>query len=216
MIQHDVTHVGLGGIGSWVPPYIAAYGCNTLYLFDEDIVKIHNFSNQNYSYPEHLGVPKVKAMEMKLDGMAQWHKSFNRDMQIIATQKKVDEHDTFSGIVIVAVDSGEARKKIFKACKFNPAVHLYIEAGAAEHIGRVSCLIPHDKDQVALYEKFLRAMKDASGPPPCVSRYMGGQFASVIAYFIYRCAEEEWRPDTLYRSEINYTEMPTLETGPLY
>lgn len=216
MIDHTVTIIGLGGIGSWTAELIARVGCQRIVIMDHDIVEPHNCANQNYSYPDDIGQPKVEATKKKLQKIAEWHSAYGREMDIIALQERATERTIVRGIVVVAVDSGQARKDIFHfSTTFNPSIPLYIEAGAAENKGRVTVLIPHDKDQVEPYKKYLETIISGNTPMPCVSPTMGGQFASIIARYIVRF-NEGWRPDSLLQSYITYEANPSVETSPVY
>lgn len=216
MINHTVTIIGLGGIGSWTAELIARIGCTRIIVMDYDIVEPHNCANQNYSYPKDIGKPKVEAMKKKLEAIAKWHSSYGRDMNIVALQERATDRTIVQGIVVVAVDTGQARKDIFHfSTTFNPAIPLYIEAGAAENRGRVHVFVPHNKDHVAPYKKYLEAATSENTPMPCVSPSMGGQFASIIASFIVRF-NEGWLPDSLMQSYITYEAYPSVETTPVY
>lgn len=216
MIDHTVTIIGLGGIGSWTAELIARIGCPRIIIMDHDIVELHNCANQNYAYPDDIGKPKVEATKKKLEAIATWHASYGRNMDIVALQERATDRTIMQGIVVVAVDSGQARKDIFHfSTTFNPAIPLYIEAGAAENKGRVQVLVPHDKDQVKPYLKYLEAATSGNTPMPCVSPFMGGQFASIIANFIVRF-NEGWIPESLLQSYITYELNPSVETTPVY
>jgi molybdopterin/thiamine biosynthesis adenylyltransferase len=190
MPQHTVNIVGLGGIGSWTANKVARIGCPRLILWDDDKVEVHNFANQDYDYPAHLARSKVKATELKLQGTVEWHASQGREMKVIAREERVTRETALRGVVIVTVDNSEARKEIFAACRYNPAIPLYIEAGAAEHRGTVRVFVPHDKDHVRLYEQILDSFSaEGEGPAPCVSPHMGGVFATIIAGWLQRLNE---------------------------
>jgi molybdopterin/thiamine biosynthesis adenylyltransferase len=214
MINDTVNIIGLGGIGSWVASVIALIGCPRLILWDDDEIERHNFGNQDYDYLSHEGRLKAKATELKLYGRAQWHREYGREMEIVARAERVTAETKLRGIVIVCVDSAEARREIFAACRYNPGVLLYIESGAAENEGHVRVLLPHDKDQVEVYEKFLASYGEG-GPAACVTPYMSGQFASLIAHWLIRF-NEGWRPQTVRKASIDYRkDDPELDIGPV-
>ncbi|MDP1629272.1 MAG: ThiF family adenylyltransferase [bacterium] len=201
MINYEVTLIGLGGIGSWVANKVARLGCTRLVLCDPDIVEPHNLQNQDYDY-QHIIRPKVQATELKIYGLAQWHRDHGREMRIVARQERVGPDTKLRGIVVVAVDSAQARREIFSACCYHRGIPLYIEAGAAENRGAVRVLSPHDKDQVKLYERLLEAYSE-EGPAPCVTPHMSGQFASIITHWILRF-NDGWRPLTMVETSIDY------------
>lgn len=212
MIRYTINLIGLGGIGSWTANKLIRLGCQRLLLFDDDKVETHNIENQDYDL-HHIGRPKVNATDMKMYGITEWHARHGLQVEIVAREERVGADSTLRGIVIVAVDSTEARKEIFKACCHNPGIPLYIEAGAAHNQGVVRVLVPHDKDQVEVYERLLELYSE-EGPAPCVSPYMAGQFASIIAYWVWRF-NEGWRPRTVLASSIDYRHGPNVVTEPI-
>ncbi len=212
MIDYTVTLIGLGGIGSWTANKIARMGCNRLVLFDPDIVESHNLQNQDYDY-QHIARPKVQATALKLYGLVQWHKDHGRDMKIIPFQEKVEKGTKLGGIVVVSVDSAEARREIFSVALYRPRIPLYIEAGAAENRGVVRIFNPHNKDQVEVYKRLLEAYADG-GPAACVTPAMSGQFASVIADWIFKFSNG-WRPLTLMETSIDYRRDPYIVSEPI-
>lgn len=212
MIKEPVTIIGVGGIGSWTAALVVRLGCPILTLYDPDVVEAHNLENQNYDTID-IGRPKVFATQFKLYGIVNWHEVRGNPMKIIARQEEVNENTKLRGIVIVAVDSGEARKKIFEACRLNGAIPLYIEAGAAHDQGTVRAFLPSDPDHVHIYEQILKTFFAAEGPAACVSPYMGGQFASTITYWLQAFSEDKL-PLEFMETEIDYTESPVMDTQP--
>jgi hypothetical protein len=187
-----------------------------LILWDDDKVEIHNFANQDYGYPGHLARSKVKATELKLQGTVEWHAFHGRRMKVIAREERVTRETTLRGIVIVGVDKTKARKEIFAASKYNPAIPLYIEAGAAEHRGTVRVLVPYNKDHVRLYERILDSFPDeGQGPAPCVSPHMGGVFAAVIASWLQKFSEGLYLGNMMSSSIEDTEEGLSVVTGPI-
>lgn len=213
MIEYTVTIIGLGGIGSPTAHLAARGGCSRLILYDDDVVETHNIANQSYA-PQHIGMPKVIATAQQIAPLVGWHRARETHMVIETHQERVGAETALRGAVVVAVDSIEARREIFTACIYNPAIPLYIEAGAAENRGAVRVLVPHDKDHVAAYGLLLSSYSAEGGPQPCVTWFMGFQFASVIMRALSRLQEKK-PPTTLVETQIFYADWPVIETEPI-
>ena len=210
MIHETVTVVGLGGIGSWVAHAVARAGCSRLVLCDPDAVEAHNLENQNYE-PQHIGHLKTEATRRAIEKIRRWHHRRGHVMAVQCVSERIGAEACPRGIVIVAVDTVEARREIFDACRYTPAVSLYIEAGAAAHQGVVRAFVPHNKDHVEVYEELLKAYS-VDGPAPCVTPSMEGQFSAVILHWVRRF--EEKRPPVLfYETRFDYRDVPRVDTS---
>lgn len=103
---------GLGGIGSHVAAALVRAGIRDLVIADFDRVDITNLSRQNYSMDD-LGLPKSKATERILKGIAPW-------INVVAYDTILTEGNVagiFGGcdIVIEAFDSPEAKAMLVSA-----------------------------------------------------------------------------------------------------
>lgn len=211
MIEKTIYIVGLGGIGSWTASKVARIGCRNLVLLDPDVVEPRNIMNQDY-LPQHIGMTKVLAQFIRLQEIATYHSNNGEEMSVRIREERATRHTAFHDIVVVAVDSAEARRDIFAACRYNGSVSLYIEAGAAENQGVVRALVPHKKEHVLAYEKILRSLGSGqNAPAACVSEHMGGQFASIITHWI-RAHWGGWIPKHIQESIIDYRSVPRLDT----
>ncbi len=213
MIKEDIVIIGLGGIGSPVAEKLIEMGMSGRFiLYDHDVVEPHNLRNQKYRY-RHIGTAKADALAEMLADVVSGYKQYGVDIEIVALREKITEKSKLSGVVIAAVDSAQSRKDIFSACRFNPNVPLYIEAGAGGNIGVVRALVPHDKDHVKTYDGLLAAML-LSTATPCVTPVMGGQFASLVAFWLDRFSGGEF-PKTVMESHILYDPLPRVVTEPI-
>jgi len=188
MVRTPVTIVGAGGgIGGWTALQIARVGCSHLTLYDDDRVARHNLRNQPY-YTRHIRAGKefykVDALRGRLMDLARWHTSKGTDMGITFHRKRAGRETKFSGVVVVAVDTLEARREIFAAVKYNAAVKLLIEAGAGEYLGMVYALDPKDRDHVRWYEPTLSDEAAGVEQIMCVMPEVGPVFATVISRLI--------------------------------
>lgn len=138
--------VGLGGIGSPVALALAKLGCSDLVLYDPDCVEPHNLPNQLYR-PADVGRPKAEALCDWLGQMA--------PVRLEARVARVDQA-RFDGLVVLAVDSMEARRTIWEASvRLKPAVPLLVDARMGAEVCRVYSILPSDPDDVRLFEETL-------------------------------------------------------------
>ena len=84
--------------------------------------------------------------------------------RIQAINLAVDEKTDLRGLIIVAVDTMLARKKIFEICKFNWGVDYLIEARMGGHLGKIFAVDPKNPEAINRYGKYFFNDKDAAIP----------------------------------------------------
>lgn len=145
----EINIIGAGSLGSFTTQLIAKmhpiWQC-PLNVWDFDKVEEHNVNNQLYSR-EDIGNSKVGALSNVMRRLGE------SNLNII--NSIVDEKTDLRGLVIVAVDTMAARKKVMDACKFNWGVDYLIEARMGGHIGKVFALNPKHPEAVSLYTQYL-------------------------------------------------------------
>jgi molybdopterin/thiamine biosynthesis adenylyltransferase len=146
-----VTVIGAGAVGSFTAFTLAKMGIGKILAYDPDTVEIHNVPNQLFSIQD-CGVPKVEALR---DMIFHFH---GVEIDIIG-RKYIDQ--ALSGIVIVAVDSMDARIAIWERVRYNAAIELFIDSRMGAEVGRVLTVRPTDPDDVAAYEKTLHTSAEA-------------------------------------------------------
>ena len=109
-LTKPVTIIGCGAIGSFLALSLAKMGMTDLFLMDPDVVSIENMSNQ--FFPKSLiDVNKAKALSTLIynftDETVKW-------TPIAYTP---DQSNLLAGIVVVAVDSMEARRMVYDSIK---------------------------------------------------------------------------------------------------
>lgn len=93
--------LGSGGIGSWTALLLAKIGYNNITIYDDDKVEIHNTASQFFS--------ENQIEELKIDALKENIKlQTNID---IKTANIISENYINNGIVILALDSLEARRQ---------------------------------------------------------------------------------------------------------
>lgn len=107
--------IGCGAIGSAVAECLARFGIEKMTLWDMDVVEEKNVHNQMYTARE-VGMPKTKALMRVL-------KRINPDIE--ASLELISDGwkgEILEGIVILAVDSIDLRRKIAETNRYNPNV----------------------------------------------------------------------------------------------
>ena len=107
-----------------------------------------------------IGKPKVYAIR---DTIQDFH-----GVDITAVNEKYTTQ-ALTGIVIVAVDSMDARLKIWERVRYNSSISLFIDSRMGAEVGRVITIHPADPDDVALYESTLHTSKEAL-PERCTEK----------------------------------------------
>ena len=168
-----VTIIGCGAVGSMVAVNLAKMGIGNLTLYDDDKVEPHNLPVQFYRVSD-LGQPKVAALKSILEGFG------------AASVTAIDRFyaaQPVEGIVVSAVDSMDARMRIWKALKGNRRVRTYLDTRMGAEVGRILVVNPLDPTSVAAYEPELYPSTDAFHAP-CTARatvYCACGLASLVA-----------------------------------
>jgi len=157
--KQEVTLIGAGSVGSFVALTLTKMGINKLKVYDFDKIEEYNIPNQFYKLND-LDKAKVDALKETI-------KDFS-DVDIEIVNKKY-EGEELSGIVIAAVDTMEVRSLLWKKCKFNMKVQLFIDARMSAKVYRLYSIRPTDIDGITLYEATLHSDKDAA-PERCTEK----------------------------------------------
>lgn len=164
-----VTIIGAGAIGSWAALSLAKMGVTNITVYDHDVVGIENVSCQLYG-SRHIGQPKVEALKEIILGLT----ALEAGLNITAINAKWSPApETTKGIVILAVDSMETRKAIFKELvngHFLASWLIDCRMGAETAL-MYTMEIHSEKDRTA-YSKTLYSDSD-SVQEPCTGRATG-------------------------------------------
>jgi len=159
-LNFPVSVVGCGGIGSPTALVLAKMGCTDITVYDFDHVEEHNLPNQLHKLC-HVDRPKVVAV-------ANVAKEF-AGVKVKTKEESVGGEHQLSGVVISGVDTMEARREIWKAVKYNPQVHLYIDGRMGAEVCRIYSVWPIDPEDVRRYEASLYSDEEAL-ELPCTER----------------------------------------------
>jgi ThiF family len=150
-----VTVIGCGAVGSFTAFTLAKMGVGSINVYDPDRVEIHNIPNQMFSVGD-CGLYKAEALR---DMVELFH-----GVEIDACPVKYTDQP-LSGIVIVAVDSMDARIAIWRKVKYNAAVKLFIDSRMGAEVGRIIAVELIDPLGVEFYQSTLHTSAEAFQAP---------------------------------------------------
>lgn len=143
----EIVIVGAGATGSYLGPEVGKMGCEKITVHDADIVAPENPSSQNFRMSD-VGRLKVDAFKEIVEMFS--------TAKVTAIPKNCTGDEKFKGIVIMCVDTMQARIDIWnKGIKFNPLVSLYLDPRSGAEELRLYAVDPNDPDEVARYEESL-------------------------------------------------------------
>ena len=105
VLETPINIIGAGAIGSFTALALAKMGFTNITAIDYDCIDIENMNCQFYRFKD-IGKPKVMALQELIEDFTRVKITAINDMWT---------GDILNGIVICAVDSMEARKKVFDA-----------------------------------------------------------------------------------------------------
>lgn len=177
--------IGCGAVGSWVAITAVRMGFTNFILYDDDTICDYNIANQAYCASD-VGLAKVEALKLRLC-------EINNSVNVTVNNRRFVPDDGFmiEGLVVMGVDSMEARKMIFAAVQDSILLLGIFEARLAFEHAQVNIVIP---GKVSDTENFLNGLVDDADLPesPCnkkicttlvllVSSYLVHQMCSLMA-----------------------------------
>ena len=147
-----VTVIGCGAVGSFTAFTLAKMGIGHLTVWDDDQVTEHNLPNQMFRERD-IGRTKVSALSQIIEDF--------HGVQIETHPIRYEGHVPLSGIVIVAVDSMDARLAIWEHVRYNTAIELFIDSRMGAEVGRVLTVRATDPDDITAYENTLHTSQEA-------------------------------------------------------
>lgn len=155
LIPLDVLHtpvriIGAGAIGSWTALGLAKMGIENIEIWDDGKVEAENVGPQLYG-PEYVGEYKVDALsellgaQTGISNLAGW----------AARYEPIHPADPWQGIYVIAVDSMEARKRIWECHKGRLGCALYIDARMAIETLCIWAMQPSVEADFTAYSKTL-------------------------------------------------------------
>lgn len=140
-----ITVIGCGGIGSPAILALAKMGARTITVYDNDVVDWVNLPSQ-FFFQRHIDMPKVEAMKEIVNCF--------ENFEIDARNELYSGQEIDGGIVVVAVDSIDARRAIFRAVR-KQKVALVIDGRMGSEYGELYFWSPSDRDSCRRYNATL-------------------------------------------------------------
>lgn len=150
-----VTVIGAGSVGSQLVDTLAREGCTDITVWDDDFVASHNIPMSVYRQTKDLARPKVEALAEIV------HEATGVDLQAHRARYAGQQ---LKGCVAACVDTMDARKDVWGQVRNNPFVPLLVDTRIAEEFITVFAIRPCVPGDVAFYEHFMYASKDAVRP----------------------------------------------------
>ena len=193
----DITIIGVGSTGSFLALTLAKMGCPKIKVIDYDIVENHNISNQFFRFKD-IGKPKVDALKEIIEEFT--------GNKIITENIKIDENYDFdlslNSVVILCVDSIEARKLIFEKIKDFP-IRLIDTRFGGEAYSIHNANLGDDED----IEKFAKSLEVEVMDTTCGQKgiiYTILSLAAEVSNLIKRIDKDESRISILRRNLASY------------
>ncbi len=143
--EAKVLVVGVGGLGAPALQYLAAAGCGTIGLIDEDVVEHSNLQRQVIHMDKHLGMPKVFSAQTLLQeqnpfiSLRPYHRRFDHTCAPL-----IEEYD----LILDCSDNSQTRYLLNQLC-FDYQKPL-IGAALSSWEGQISCF--HLEENAPCYE----------------------------------------------------------------
>ena len=154
-----VTVVGCGAVGSFTALALAKMGVGSMTLYDPDKVEEHNLPVQFFANLD-LGKHKVDALANQLVAMT--------ETRITAIPEAFDGQPVH-GIVVSAVDTMNARRRIWDHVRVNSQVALYTDTRMGAMVGQVLTVRPGSPVEGKTYARTLHRQSEAL-EEPCTAR----------------------------------------------
>jgi len=195
--QLRITMIGAGAIGSTTALWLGKMGVNDIWIFDDDKVEEHNWSNQMFRASD-IGKPKCQAL---FDVMHE----FGMQTPMVRLEKFVDR--PLSTVTISCVYSMASRKAIWKAVRQQTGIQLYIDARMGLETLRVFAFNPMVREERVKYAKSLYSDVSAL-QEPCTARticYTPLMASAVICNLVKRFVNGEGIPAQVVMDLATYT-----------
>jgi len=159
LLDLRVTIIGCGAIGSFVAVALGKMGVGRLLLFDHDMVNEVNLACQFFGNAD-LGRPKVEALADQLAMLTEAR---------VTPVPEAYTNQPLEGIVVSAVDSMTARRRIWRHVHGRREVPIYIDSRMGAMVGQVLTVHPGSPIEEQAYRRTLHSQREAL-QEPCTAR----------------------------------------------
>lgn len=175
--SHDITCMGLGGIGSWASMIISRFSPRMISLVDMDNVDASNISGQFYNISQ-INTPKAIASRMNMS-------MYSGMNNIVSYNMTAEEaiHSIKSDVFILGFDSIKTRRDIFRYMRmYNPNAWV-IDGRLSMRNLQVFCFKANSGDGREYEANFLFDEKDADETVCSMKQtsFMSNMIGSIIS-----------------------------------
>jgi len=155
----QVTIIGCGAIGSFVAVALGKMGVGRMLLYDADVVNEVNLGTQFFCNTD-IGTPKVTALATQLAMLT--------EAEVIPHAEAYDGQP-LEGIVVSAVDTMTARRRIWRHVRGRRVVPIYVDSRMGAMVGQVLTVHPGSPIEEQAYRRTLCSEQEALREP-CTAR----------------------------------------------
>lgn len=155
--------IGCGAIGSFTALALAKMGAEDITVYDMDQVDTVNMNCQFYRFSD-IGKKKALALADLVEDFT--------GVEVLAVPTKVDASfaPRLKGIVILAVDSIDARREIFESIyKLGAGVQWFIDTRMGAEYYEQHCFNPYDEVEASKYRTTFHT-DDNQAQAPCTAK----------------------------------------------
>jgi molybdopterin/thiamine biosynthesis adenylyltransferase len=146
-----VTMIGCGAVGSFTALALAKMGVGSMVLYDPDSVEVHNLSTQFFRDTD-LGRSKVEALADQLRAMTE---------TTVTAIPDAYTDQPLAGVVISALDSMDARRRVWRRVRGNRDIALYVDSRMGALVGQVLTVHPGSPIEEQAYRRTLHSQQEA-------------------------------------------------------
>lgn len=154
-----VTVIGVGSVGSYVVHGLAKMGVTDITVYDPDFVESHNIPMSIYR-PKDLARPKVEALKDIVE---------EATGVVITTHNIAYSGQPLKGVIIMCVDTMEARQLVWKSIKDSPTIDVPIlfDTRVSAELVWVFGINPEDPEDEELYQHHIKYSTKETAAPLC-------------------------------------------------
>lgn len=188
----DITIIGAGSTGSFTALNLAKMGIKNIKVIDFDIVESHNLPNQFYRFQD-INKPKVEALSEIIKDFT----GVNITTENLEITEEYDFDITLQSIVVLCVDSMEARKLIYEKVQDHPITLIDTRFGGEGYSVHVVDL--SNEEEKEKFEKSLEGEIKETGCGEKSIIYTILSLASEVCNIVKRMENKQTFPTILRR-----------------
>ena len=187
---------GVGGIGSWAALLLAKLSPKEMYLYDMDVVELHNLAGQLYS--------KDNVRENKVDALAGTILNYTGYGNVFAIPQAYESGSLSGDIMICGFDNMRAREVFYEAWKERLSINgvdkkncLFIDGRLTANELQILCLTGTDDYYMQQYERRFLFPDSMAVSEQCSFKqtgYMANMIGSLITNLVVNFCANQCNP----------------------